>query len=400
MTGRAGSAGTDVAAGAEGDTRASGPALRTIEVGGDPGYPVLLGPGALAGLLPHARPGRRVLVVHQPGREGLVTEVVELLAGAGALPVRAVVPDAEAAKTAEVVVDLWARLGQEGFTRDDLVVGVGGGAVTDLAGFVAASWLRGVDSVLLPTSLLGVVDAAVGGKTGINTAEGKNLVGAFHPPRAVLCDPAWLRTMERADYVSGLAEVLKCGFIADPVILDLVEDRPGAVVDPEADPALALELVARAVQVKADVVAADLRESSLREILNYGHTFAHAIEQVEGYTWRHGDAVAVGMVYVAELAHRVGLIDADLLARHRRVLELVGLPTAYRPDRWEELRAAMARDKKSRGARLRFVVLEGLAAPTRLEDPDEEVLRQAYAAVGRASSPRSSGASMTSQDAR
>ncbi|HSP60334.1 MAG TPA: 3-dehydroquinate synthase family protein, partial [Ornithinimicrobium sp.] len=246
----------------------------------------------------------------------------------------------------------------------------------------AATWLRGVEVVQLPTSLLGIVDAAVGGKTGINTAEGKNLVGAFHPPAAVLCDPSWLATMPRPDYASGLAEVIKCGFIADPHILDLVEADPGAALDPVADPGLAVELVVRAVQVKADVVSTDLREASLREILNYGHTFAHAVEQVEDYTWRHGDAVAVGMVYVAELAHRRGLMDADLLARHRRVLSAVGLPTSYRSGRWPELRAAMGRDKKTRGATLRFVVLEGLARPARLEGPDESELRAAYDALG------------------
>ncbi|GAA5163534.1 3-dehydroquinate synthase [Ornithinimicrobium tianjinense] len=358
-------------------------ATRTVEVGGQPGYAVHVGPGVLDRLAEHVRPGRRVLVVAQPGREVVVADAVEALGSAGARVLTTTVPDAEAAKTAEVLTGLWALLGREGFTRDDLVVGVGGGAVTDLAGFVAATWLRGVDSVMLPTSMLGVVDAAVGGKTGINTGEGKNLVGAFHPPRAVLCDPAWLRTMSRADYVSGLAEVVKCGFIADPVILELVEADPERAADPAADPELAVELVARAVQVKADVVAADLREASLREILNYGHTFGHAVELIEGYTWRHGDAVSVGMVFVAELAHRAGLVDGDLLARHRSVLGALGLPTAYPggADRWADLRAAMGRDKKSRGDTLRFVVLEGLARPTRLVGPDEELLRSAHAAV-------------------
>lgn len=356
---------------------------RTIQVGGEPGYAVHVGPGALEQLAGHARPGRRVLVLSQPGRDLLAHEAAAVLEAAGARVVRVPVPDAEAAKTAEVLTAVWSRLGRESFTRDDLVVGVGGGAVTDLAGFVAATWLRGVESVLLPTSLLGVVDAAVGGKTGINIPEGKNLVGAFHPPRAVLCDPAWLAGMTRADYASGLAEVVKCGFIADPRILTLVEAAPGAAADPARDPALAVELIARAVQVKAEVVTADLREASLREILNYGHTFAHAIEQVEDFTWRHGDAVAVGLVFVAELAHRAGLVDAALRDRHRTVLASLGLPTAYPAGahRWQELRAAMSRDKKSRGDRLRFVVLEGLARPTRLEGPDESLLRAAHASV-------------------
>lgn len=364
----------------------SGTTTRTVRVGGPQGYAVHVGAGAVSHLAEHARPGRRVLVVTQPGREAVVDSAVEVLRGDGCQVVVVEVPDAEAAKTAEVLVHLWGQLGREGLTRDDLVVGVGGGATTDLAGFVAATWLRGVDSVLLPTSLLGVVDAAVGGKTGINTAEGKNLVGAFHPPRAVLCDPAWLASMHRADYVSGLAEVVKCGFIADPVILDLVEAAPAAAADPTADPALTVELITRAVQVKADVVSADLRESSLREILNYGHTFAHAVEQVEHYAWRHGDAVSVGMVFVAELAHRAGLTDAALLARHRSVLELLRLPTSYPggAGRWDELRSAMARDKKSRGTTLRFVALEGLARPVRLEAPDEGALRAAHAAVSSA----------------
>ncbi|WP_238148925.1 3-dehydroquinate synthase [Serinicoccus sediminis] len=354
---------------------------RTIEVGGPRPYAVHLGADALARLAEHGSPGRRVLVVHQTGREALAREAAAVLAGAGAAPVLAEVPDAEAAKTAQVLAGLWTRLGQEGFTRSDLVVGVGGGATTDLAGFVAASWLRGVEVVHLPTSLLGVVDAAVGGKTGINTAEGKNLVGAFHPPAAVLCDPAWTTTQPRADYVSGLAEVVKCGFVADPAILDLVEHDPAAATDPAGDPALALELVARAVQVKADVVTADLTESSVREVLNYGHTFAHAVEQVEGYTWRHGDAVSVGLVYVAELAHRAGRLDAALRDRHRSVLDALGLPTAYRAGQWAALRSAMGRDKKTRGSTLRFVVLDGLARPGRLEGPAEEDLRAAYDAV-------------------
>ena len=220
-----------------------------------------------------------------------------------------------------------------------------------------------------------MVDAAVGGKTGINTPEGKNLVGAFHPPAGVLCDVDVLATLPEADLAAGLAEVVKCGFIADPVILDLVESAVRD--DPErarrADNPHLRELIERAVRVKAEVVAADLRESSLREILNYGHTFAHAVEQVEGYTWRHGEAVGVGMVYVAELArlagHLTGAEGDALVARHRAVLESLGLPTTYAAGRWDDLLTAMRRDKKSRGSTLRFVVLDGLCRPTRLVGP-------------------------------
>ncbi|NUO91554.1 MAG: 3-dehydroquinate synthase, partial [Dermatophilaceae bacterium] len=257
----------------------------SIAVGSD--YDVVIGSGVLDRVADLLGGGvERVLVVHPPTLPGLTSRVIAGLEARGLTVHVAEVPDAEAAKTAAVLSDLWGQLGRAGFTRSDAVVGVGGGTVTDLAGFVAASWLRGVRVVQVPTTLLGMVDAAVGGKTGINTAEGKNLVGAFHPPAGVLCDVDVLQTLPEADLVAGLAEVVKCGFIADPAILELVES---AVAD---DPARARsaanphlrELIERAVRVKAEVVAADLKESSLREILNYGHTFGHAIEQVEQFT--------------------------------------------------------------------------------------------------------------------
>ncbi len=362
----------------------------TISVGGD--YDVVIGSGVLdrVGDLLGADV-ERVLVVHPPTLPGLTSRVTAALEAQGYAVHVAEVPDAEAAKTAAVAADLWARLGRAGFTRTDALVGVGGGTVTDLAGFVAASWLRGVRVVQVPTTLLGMVDAAVGGKTGINTAEGKNLVGAFHPPAGVLCDVDVLATLPEADLVAGLAEVVKCGFIADPVILDLVESAVAADVElarSAANPHLR-ELIERAVRVKAEVVAADLRESSLREILNYGHTFGHAIEQVEHYTWRHGEAVAVGMVYVAELArltgHLAGAEGDALVARHRSVLGSLGLPTTYAAGRWDELLTAMRRDKKSRGSTLRFVVLDGLARPARLAGPDDALLQAAYGLVSRRS---------------
>ena len=206
-------------------------------------------------------------------------------------------------------------LGQNDFTRSDAIVAVGGGAVTDLAGFVAATWLRGVKVIHMPTSLLGMVDAAVGGKTGINTAEGKNLVGAFHPPAGVLADLDTLDTLPKNEIISGMAEVIKCGFIADPAILDLIEKDPAAVADPRSD--VLRELIERAISVKAQVVSEDLKETGQREILNYGHTLGHAIELAERYSWRHGAAVSVGMMFAAELARSVGrLSDADA-DRHR-----------------------------------------------------------------------------------
>jgi 3-dehydroquinate synthase len=360
----------------------------TISVGGD--YDVVIGSGVLgrvADLL--GADVERVLVVHPPTLPELTSRLTDALEAQGYAVHVAEVPDAEAAKTAAVAADLWSLLGRAGFTRTDAVVGLGGGTVTDLAGFVAASWLRGVGVVQVPTTLLGMVDAAVGGKTGINTAEGKNLVGAFHPPAGVLCDVDVLATLPQADLVAGLAEVVKCGFIADPVILDLVESAVSddAARARSADNPHLRELIERAVRVKAEVVAADLRESSLREILNYGHTFGHAIEQVEHYTWRHGEAIGVGMVYVAELArltgHLAGPEGDALVARHRSVLESLGLPTTFAAGRWDELLTAMRRDKKSRGSTLRLVVLEGLARPTRLVGPDDALLQAAYGLVSR-----------------
>jgi 3-dehydroquinate synthase len=293
------------------------------------------------------------------------------------------VPDAEEAKKVAVAEFVWSVLAQCRFTRSDVVVAVGGGAVTDLAGFVAACWLRGVRLVLVPTTLLAMVDAAVGGKTAVNLPEGKNLVGAFHPPVGVLCDLQTLETLPPAEYVTGLAEVVKAGLIADPTILDLIEADPAraARVDAEVTPLL----VAKAVQVKAHVVAADLTETATsgvsREILNYGHTLGHAIERVERYHWRHGAAVAVGMVFAAELARLAGRLDDATADRHRTVLDSLGLPTHYRADAWSALYEAMRVDKKARGDRLRFVVLDGLAAPAIMEAPDPQLLAAAFAEV-------------------
>ncbi|CAN5606846.1 3-dehydroquinate synthase [soil metagenome] len=344
-------------------------------------YEVSIGDGALEDLQHHFSPGRRVLVVAQPGRDAVTEQVLERARAAGAVPHLARIPDAEAAKEVAVVAGLWEQMGEADFTRSDVVVAVGGGATTDVAGFAAATWLRGTDVVHLPTSLLAVVDAAVGGKTGINTAQGKNLVGSFYPPRAVLCDPAWLSDMPRADYVAGLAEVIKCGFIADPVILDLIEADPDAATDPTAP--VALELISRAVSVKAEVVAADFKEASLREILNYGHTLAHAIELAESYRWRHGDAVAVGMVFAAELGWRAGRTPVEVVERTRAILTRVGLPITYDGAPWPALRAAMSRDKKARGSTLRFVVLDRLAEPGRLVAPQESHLLAAFATLSR-----------------
>jgi 3-dehydroquinate synthase len=345
-------------------------------------YDVLVGAGIL-GALPDelgAR-ARTVAVIHAEGGSEIARPVCGALARAGVRAAALPVPAGEAAKDAGVAAGLWSRLAELGVGRTDAIVGVGGGAATDLAGFVAATWLRGIPVVLVPTTLLGMVDAAVGGKTAINVPEGKNLVGAFHPPAAVVCDLATLVTLPRRDYASGLAEVVKAGFIADPAILTLIEDDPDGACRPDGPHTR--ELIERAIRVKADVVTDDLRESGRREILNYGHTLGHAIERVEEYRFRHGDAVAIGMVYAAELGRLAGRLPADVADRHRRILASVGLPTAYRADAWPRLREAMRVDKKARAGRLRFVVLDGLARPGRLDDPDEGLLRDAYARISR-----------------
>jgi 3-dehydroquinate synthase len=364
----------------------SEPTRIRVGEGSDSAYEVVIGSGLLAQLPGLLGSGvERVLVIHPRVLRATGEAVRDDLGAQGFSVFIEEVPDAEEAKSAEVAAYLWGVLGQSGFTRSDAIVGVGGGTVTDLAGFVAATWLRGVTVVQVPTTLLAMVDAAVGGKTGINTAEGKNLVGAFHPPVGVLCDLAMLKTLPPHEFVSGLAEVIKCGFIADPAILDLIEADPQGVRGCD-HPALR-ELIERSIGVKARVVTKDLKESSLREILNYGHTFAHAIEQVEHFSWRHGPAVSVGMVYAAELARLSGTLDDAVVDRHRSVLAGVGLPTKYRGDRWPELHDAMKRDKKSRGSLLRFVVLEGLAKPRRLEGPDPSLLLAAYAQVSETVSP-------------
>ena len=359
-----------------------------IDVRAERPYSVLVG-HRLLGELPALLPGsaRQVAVIHPPTLIHLAERVCAVLAAAGLEPVRIGVPDAEAAKTAEVAAHCWSVLGTAGFTRSDAVVGVGGGATTDLAGFVAATWLRGVSLLTVPTSLLGMVDAAVGGKTGINTAEGKNLVGSFHEPIAVLCDLDALTTLARADLAAGLAEVVKCGFIADPEILTRIESEPEEALRPES-PVLR-ELVERAVRVKAAVVSADLRETTStgsrvgRELLNYGHTMGHAIERREGYRCRHGEAVSIGMAYAAALSRAAGRLDEATAARHRSVLSRLGLPTAYPADAFDELLATMAVDKKTRGRQLRFVILNGLASAEILAGPPVELLRSAYAAIAR-----------------
>jgi len=349
-----------------------------IPVGGERQYEVVVGTGVL-GELPSLLGSqvRNVVVIHAAGLPDIAAPVCQALASAGYAVRPEPVPDGEAAKEISVAAGLWSRLAAAEVGRSDAIVGVGGGAVTDLAGFVAATWLRGVQVVLVPTTLLGMTDAAVGGKTAINTPDGKNLVGAFYPPAGVLADTSVLGSLPQGEYVSGLAEVIKAGFIADPAILDLIEADPAAAAKPGGPHER--ELIERAIAVKAAVVSADLREAGLRETLNYGHTLGHAIERVEDFSIRHGEAVSIGLCFAAAVSRLAERLDAPTAQRHRAVLTSVGLPVRYRADAWPALRAAMAVDKKTRAARLRLVVLDGLASPAIMTDPPEELLELAYA---------------------
>jgi 3-dehydroquinate synthase len=352
-----------------------------MHVAGAAPYDVVVGHGVLGEVSRMLGEGPERVAVCFP--EPLARLAEKVVAGLGDYEVlRIVLPDGEVAKTGGVALEAWEQLGAAGFTRSDAVVTVGGGATTDMGGFIAATWLRGVPVVHVPTTLLAMVDAAVGGKTGMNTGAGKNLVGAFHEPAGVVCDLDVLGTLAEPELIAGLGEVVKCGFIADPKILELIERCPQDALEPRS--AELRELVERAIAVKIAVVVEDLRETGGadghpgREVLNYGHTMGHAIEKATGYQVRHGEAVALGMVFVAELARLAGRTGDELAARHATALSAVGLPTRFDRATFEALLATMRVDKKARGSHLRFVVLDGLAEPGILTDPSEEHLRAAY----------------------
>jgi len=355
-------------------------------------YEVIIGDGVISELPGLLKPGvNKVFLIYPQPLQYLMEPVKAVLHGAGLTVIAHGVPDAEAQKTSEVLVHCWELAALSGITRSDAVVTVGGGATTDLGGFVAATWLRGIQVVHVPTSLLAMVDAAVGGKTGINTPEGKNLVGSFYQPNGVICDLVMLVTLSPRDFSAGLGEVVKCGFISDPVILDLIKQNASQLVPwqgADTDAAtwkVVAELVQRAVQVKAHIAGDDVFEKGDREFLNYGHTLGHAIEHAEDFKWRHGEAISVGMVFVAELARLSGLLTDDDVALHRELLSSVGLPTSYSNATLTELLPAMQRDKKTRDAQLRFIVLEkdlnNNYTPTRLTGPNQELLDQAFSQI-------------------
>lgn len=352
----------------------------TLEAGGEHG-PVLVGRGLITKLneiLPELLGDdvEQLLIVHQPTLGAISEEVRALLSPKYRRVLMAEVPDAEDAKRVKVAEFLWQIMGQSDFTRSDAILAIGGGAVTDLAGWTAASWLRGVKVVHVPTTVLAMVDASIGGKTGVNTNEGKNLVGAFYPPTGVVVDLDSLAALPRNDLVTGFTEALKVGFIHDPEILDIVEADPENATDPNSEEFR--RILEIAIRYKLQVTADDLTEQGGREMLNYGHTLGHAIEHAERYQWRHGAAVAVGIRFVAELARLSGRLSDEDADRHLRILELLGLPTQYPAGRWPTLLSVMKRDKKARGAMLRFVVLDAIGKPAIMQAPDESMLFAAY----------------------
>jgi 3-dehydroquinate synthase len=320
---------------------------------------------------------KKVLILHPQALAATAEAIRENLTQKGLEALLAEVPNGEDSKRIEVAQFCWGVMGQADFHRNDAVIGIGGGATTDLAGFVAACWLRGVRSILIPTTLLGMVDAAIGGKTGVNTAEGKNLVGAFHLPHRVIIDLDTLQTLPKNDLIAGMAEVAKYGFIEDPWILDALGDP--AAIDVNSD--LIEQLVKRSVEIKLRVTKSDFKEAGEREFLNYGHTLGHAIEHAERYKWRHGAAISIGMVFAAELSMLSGRLSEADVERHRSVLTGLGLPISYRADRWEQLLSTMQRDKKARQGALRFVVLDQIGKPGMLHAPTPELLFTAFQAI-------------------
>ncbi|WP_295881323.1 3-dehydroquinate synthase [uncultured Thiohalocapsa sp.] len=349
---------------------------------GERSYPILIGPGLLAQPAcwqPHVR-GRQVLVVSNDTVAPLYLEAVEA-ALAGFDLHRVILPDGEQYKDLDTLNRIFDALLEARLGRDVILVALGGGVVGDMAGFAAACYQRGVAFIQVPTTLLAQVDSSVGGKTGVNHPLGKNMIGAFHQPRAVIADTDTLRTLPERELAAGLAEVVKYGLIRDPAFFDWLEAHREHLLARDAD-ALA-EAIERSCRNKAAVVAADEREAGQRALLNLGHTFGHAIEAGMGYgVWLHGEAVAAGMVLAAELSARLGWLDAADVSRARALLAGFGLPVdppaALSVERWLAL---MAVDKKVQGGRLRLVLLHGIGRAVVTADFDPAVLRALLADI-------------------
>jgi len=282
-------------------------------------------------------------------------------------------PEGESQKSLQTVDKVWSKCAAEGVSRADAIIGIGGGATTDLAGFAASAWLRGVAWYAFPTTLAGMVDAAIGGKTGINSKAGKNLIGSFYSPTQVLIDLVFLETLPSRDVSAGMAEVIKCGFIVDNKIINLAQDDE---MDFE-------QLIYRSIKVKADVVSRDFKESKLREILNYGHTLGHAIEKNSGYKLRHGEAVSIGMVFAAELSKELAGLPEDVVLLHRELLNSFDLPTNYPRSKFKQLLALLSNDKKVRNSKLRFIGIKKIGKPVWFDDVSPKILSKVYERISK-----------------
>ncbi len=346
---------------------------------GERSYDIAVTSGDVAGLGSFARQrnnGVRAFVVTDEHVIEHADKVAASLGDAGFQPLLVSLPAGESQKSLTTASYLYDQLAEAGADRKTLVVAVGGGVIGDLAGFVAATWNRGLPLLMVPTTLLAMVDSSVGGKVGINHPCGKNLIGAFHQPVGVWIDTAFLSTLPEREYRSGLAEVVKYGVILDADLFAYLEQHTTAILARDAE--CIRHIVARSCHLKANVVEQDEREESgLRAMLNYGHTFAHAFETVGGYgAWLHGEAVAAGMICASQLAERRGLVSTDVTKRQRRLLQTFDLPIAPQPWPVDDLLATMRRDKKAVAGKLRFVLPKRLGEVALFDDVPEEDVRR------------------------
>jgi len=367
------------------DIRAMMTTSETVHVElGERSYEIRLGTESLGDLgaacLEVGLKGKRVLVVSDENVAPLYLDrVADSLASKGLAVTTLVLPAGEPTKSAAQLAEVWEAAVEARLDRKSFLVALGGGVIGDLGGLGAASFLRGVPFVQVPTSLLAMVDSAVGGKTGINLPQGKNLVGAFHQPALVSVDLSVLRTLPAREFHAGMAEVIKYGVIHDAELFDFIEANADRLNALEAD--ALRHVVRRSCEIKADVVRQDEREGGLRAILNFGHTLGHAIENVRGYgEWLHGEAIAAGMVYAARVSERVHGFPAEDTERLTTLLRAFDLPVAWEGLEWEAVYTAMTADKKAADAVPRFVLARSLGDVGLPEEVDADVLRSVFTA--------------------
>lgn len=359
--------------------------METLAVNlGPRSYDITLTSGDAAGIGPFARnrlPASTLAVVVADANVATHGEAVRAaLAGSGFRTTTCTLTPGEAQKSVETTGHIYDQLAELAADRQTAIVAVGGGVTGDLAGFAAATYNRGLPLLMVPTTLLAMVDSSVGGKVGVNHPRGKNLIGAFHQPAGVWIDTEFLATLPDREFRSGLAEVVKYGVILDAEFFEYLETHAEPIL--ARDPAALRHIVARSCRLKADVVEQDEREETgLRAILNYGHTFAHAFETVGGYgAWLHGEAVAAGMVCASRLAEKIQLVHAELTDRQIRLLTRFGLPIASKPE-WpaEELIEVMRRDKKAKAGKLRFILPTRMGRVSLFDDVPETLVREVLA---------------------